>query len=353
MGLKFWSKKSFKRSFLNQLFATAWILFFFAPQGSSAEVAPQCAPEHEEVSSDSPNGKSLWCEKDQKKNGNFVSLFPSGKTRVETRYENDQREGPYKEYSESGVLLIEGSYHAGKMNGTWTRRRPDETILDRGEWNLDAPTGFWRRFDESENLREEGHFDSGTPICKWNLYDGAGGVEQKDYESSRGECERLSPTPRFRYMRKNLNPLRFTLDGTLIDQESGGFSSTLFFGIVPQGRISQRFDWIAPVSFGFLRTRTPGQSLSLMFDVSGGIRYWVPGLEWLNLEASLGVQTWVNSGTSFTHALAFGIDPGLKGMLFKFQSKQLENPDNRSNEISIGIEFGLDPITRLFKGSSS
>ena len=333
--------------------AAAFFLTLLSTETTLAESRSlQCTSDQEEVSAETSNGKTLWCEKDQKKNGPLLSLFPSGHLRSEARYVNDLREGPYREYSESGELLIEGAYQAGKMSGTWTRWRADQTLIDRGDWSQDAPTGFWRRYDEAENLREEGNYESGSPICQWNLYDGAGGLERKDHGSSHADCGHLSPTPRLRFMRKSVNPLRFSLFGTLIDQDSGGFSSTLFFGIIPQGKISRHFDWLLPVSAGFLRTRTPGQSFSLMLDISGGLRYWVPGVEWLSLEVTLGTQTWTNSGTSFAHSLGLSIDPGLMGILFKFQTKQLENRDIHSSETSIGIEFGLDPLAQLFKSKT-
>ncbi|NDG85447.1 MAG: toxin-antitoxin system YwqK family antitoxin [Proteobacteria bacterium] len=307
-----------------------------------------CPPGHEEGRSENPI--QVWCEKDGSRDGIFREFYPSGKIKAEAVYRNHERQGPYHLYSESGELLSEGFYERGQMSGHWLRRNEEGAPRDEGDWKNDAPHGLWRLYSEGGFVGSEGYFENGARVCDWYSYPPSGGFSKESTGVPvNGKCDDFSIRPRYRHTRSRLDLFRFTFGIMNLDQESGGSTRTFVFGAIPQGRISPRINWFASASFGFLPTRTPGQSWSLITDLAPGIRIFTPGPEWLFVDLSAGVQTLLKSGTRFTTSLGIGVDPALHGILLRLQSKSVHDHDNPAQEIVLGVELTPEFILGIFR----
>jgi hypothetical protein len=270
--------------------------------------------------------------------------------------------GPFRAYSPSGILRKSGRFQDGVLEGEWIRRYDTGHAQDLGHWEKGIPTGLWEFYRIDGSLEQEGYFWKGEPICVW-----------KHYEPDGGEKELLKSTPKdssceaqvpFDFREKpegfqnlyqaNRAPIRWIrpfANLSLISQASGGATNTFFYGLIPQGKVSRTWDWIAAGSLGFIRTRTSaGASLGLIMALEGGVRNYLRSpTPKLFFEATLGLQTWANSGTYFAPRIGIGFDPGLKGALLKASIQEAFLPGNRTTLVHLGVEAGWDTIQSLFR----
>jgi len=67
-----------------------------------------------------PDGNLMWCtDGDGKKHGVFREWWPSGKQKIDARYEHGVQHGPSVTYYENGTKQEEGRYSKGLRLGQW------------------------------------------------------------------------------------------------------------------------------------------------------------------------------------------------------------------------------------------
>jgi antitoxin component YwqK of YwqJK toxin-antitoxin module len=83
-----------------------------------------------------------------KHNGKEQSFYPNGNIAEETIWENDLKNGTWKQFFESGQLKSTCTYVNDKFDGLFTAYFPDGTKEIEGIYCNDAPDGEWKRYDE-------------------------------------------------------------------------------------------------------------------------------------------------------------------------------------------------------------
>ncbi len=91
--------------------------------------------------------------KESYQNGNFQGLvrsfYPGGTISEEVTWEQNMKEGPWKQFYEDGSLRLKGGFENDMLNGTYEVFFPDSTIKIRGEYMENKSDGIWSFFDET------------------------------------------------------------------------------------------------------------------------------------------------------------------------------------------------------------
>ena len=83
-------------------------------------------------------------------------FYPSGKIAEETLYKNDQKNGPYKKYTETGIIIEESNYKNGQFDGLSIFRDADDgNIVSKGKFTNGKKTGIWQFFNKGKLVKEE------------------------------------------------------------------------------------------------------------------------------------------------------------------------------------------------------
>ncbi|MDR1172249.1 MAG: toxin-antitoxin system YwqK family antitoxin [Bacteroidales bacterium] len=83
-----------------------------------------------------------------KHHGKEQSFYPNGKVAEETIWENDLKNGPWKQFFENGQLKSTCTYVNDKLDGLFTTYFLDGTKEIEGLYRNDTPDGEWKRYDE-------------------------------------------------------------------------------------------------------------------------------------------------------------------------------------------------------------
>lgn len=136
----------------------------------------------------SPEDGTLQAEGDfenSKRNGNWVSYYPSGKISSEGKYENDVPVGKWEYYFEDGKVSASGQYLGGQREGYWS------AFNSTGEKENDVTyvngTGEYREYYKSGKLKAKGMIVDDHRQGHWEYYYEDGKKEgESDYEKGKG-----------------------------------------------------------------------------------------------------------------------------------------------------------------------
>lgn len=82
-------------------------------------------------------------------------FYPNGKIAEEILYKNDQKNGPYKRYTESGIIIEETNYKNNEYDGLAIFRNPDDgTIVSQGKFVNGKKAGIWKFFEKGKLVKE-------------------------------------------------------------------------------------------------------------------------------------------------------------------------------------------------------
>jgi len=92
--------------------------------------------------------------------------YPDGKIKSTTMYRDGVPEGVKRDYSPDGVITRSAEYHNGNLIG-------EGIMLEEG-----CKDGPWKEFYSEGSLRAEGRYDHGKRIGEWKFYHPDGKMEQ-------------------------------------------------------------------------------------------------------------------------------------------------------------------------------
>jgi len=161
-----------------------------------------------------PDGNILWCsDGDGKKHGVFREWWPSGKPKIEARYEHGVQHGPTVIYHEDGTKKEAGNYAKGLRRGQWKEWYPDGK-LKRDALYGDDDVVTWTLYAEETGTKWiEGAYKHQREHGKFAEYY-AGGQKMAEGEYIDGEKVGV-----FQYWNE---------DGTPSEIELGSFAETAF-----------------------------------------------------------------------------------------------------------------------------
>jgi antitoxin component YwqK of YwqJK toxin-antitoxin module len=82
-------------------------------------------------------------------------FYPNGKIAEEILYKNDQKDGPYKRYTESGIIIEESNYNNNEFDGLAIFRDPDDgTIVSKGKFVNGKKAGIWQFYQKGKLEKE-------------------------------------------------------------------------------------------------------------------------------------------------------------------------------------------------------
>jgi antitoxin component YwqK of YwqJK toxin-antitoxin module len=171
-------------------------------------------------------------DRDQKKQGKWMTFWPNGKIRTECTYKDDQKNGYYKEYAENGNLIRIEKYLSGELQKEAVEVQkltvdktyyPDGTVqtvtmyrngipegikkyydpaggLEKAEEYRNGSlagegsvtedgtkTGYWKEYYSGGKIKAEGKYEKGKPAGQWKYYHENGTLEQTGVYTADGK----------------------------------------------------------------------------------------------------------------------------------------------------------------------
>ena len=81
--------------------------------------------------------------------GMVRSYYPSGKISEEVAWQENKKQGPWKQYYENGSLRLKCRYENDMLNGLYEVFSADSTIKVRGAYLENNSNGIWSFYDET------------------------------------------------------------------------------------------------------------------------------------------------------------------------------------------------------------
>ncbi|MGQ3131794.1 MAG: toxin-antitoxin system YwqK family antitoxin [Flavobacteriales bacterium] len=124
-----------------------------------------------------PNGqlKESGNYKNGKRDGDFTGWYENGTKDVETHFTNDVRTGSYVEYEENGDISFRGNYNEkGKQSGLWQYYEKGKLVRE-GTLLNDKEDGTWKYYYENGSLKQQGSYSAAERNGEWTEYYPDGG----------------------------------------------------------------------------------------------------------------------------------------------------------------------------------
>lgn len=92
--------------------------------------------------------------------GNLEGLrsvfYPTSKIAEEAVYKNNQKNGPYKRYTETGIIIEESNFKNNEFDGLAIFRDADDgTVVSKGKFVNGKKTGIWQFYKKGKLQKEE------------------------------------------------------------------------------------------------------------------------------------------------------------------------------------------------------
>lgn len=100
--------------------------------------------------------------------------YDDGALRVEERWVEGQRDGPYVEYHRNGKPARAGTYQRDDKVGTWTTWYEDGGLEERSDFARNVPHGPFAAWRRGGLKRSEGRHCLGAQCGTWITYDERG-----------------------------------------------------------------------------------------------------------------------------------------------------------------------------------
>ena len=126
--------------------------------------------------SNSNEGTEVFCESTpDHKEGPHIKLWPNGKKKSESYYQEGHKEGHYTSWYEDGAKRSEAEYKDGQFNGKITMYFPSGNIQEEFLTKNDLRQGLWMRYyesiqDKKPQIQEQGMFEQDVPNGEWRGY---------------------------------------------------------------------------------------------------------------------------------------------------------------------------------------
>jgi len=142
-----------------------------------------------------PEQLEAWCEGrpdasgTPRRHGPSRTWYDDGGLRIEERWLEGKRDGPFVEYHRNGRRAREGTYRLDARVGTWTVWSEAGLPEERAEWKDDLLDGPFVSFHRNGKKRAEGRNCLGAQCGLWITWDEGG------RELGRSTFEVRSATP--------------------------------------------------------------------------------------------------------------------------------------------------------------
>jgi antitoxin component YwqK of YwqJK toxin-antitoxin module len=160
----------------------------------AAELAPlACPPGTTRAGAPPPEDLAEWCGKPgldgvPRREGPARSWYDDGALRLEERWRDGERDGPFVEYHRNGRKAREGAWVNGRKDGPWTIWFESGGLEETSTWRAGVAVGAFVAYHRSGAKRTEGRYCGGPQCGIWRTFDEAG----RQLGSVRYE-EQLSP----------------------------------------------------------------------------------------------------------------------------------------------------------------
>lgn len=99
-----------------------------------------------------------------KLHGTATSYYPSGEVSEEIQWDQDQKEGPWKQYYVDGSLRLESNYEGNRLEGTYKVFYPDSSLKVSGTYRENKSQGTWDFYDETGSVAYSVEYRDGRPV---------------------------------------------------------------------------------------------------------------------------------------------------------------------------------------------
>jgi len=99
-----------------------------------------------------------------KLHGTAISYYPSGEVSEEIEWNQDLKEGPWKQYYVDGALRLESAYESDRLQGPYRVFYPDSTLKVHGTYLDNRSHGTWDFYDESGSVAYSVEYKNGIPV---------------------------------------------------------------------------------------------------------------------------------------------------------------------------------------------
>lgn len=128
--------------------------------------------------------------------GRCTEYFHSGKIAGEGPKTSSKLVGHWRYFSETdGTLQGEGDYENGKKNGLWISYYPSGRIASQGNYTDGEPSGTWEYYFEDGSLSSSGEFIGGQKNGYWSSQTKEGKkISEITYAEAKGEYKEFYPS---------------------------------------------------------------------------------------------------------------------------------------------------------------
>ena len=96
----------------------------------------------------------------------YEQYYENGQKKSEGKFEDDKKDGLWKDYYENGQLQEEGHYKEGKYEGLWRRYFDNGILSIKGNYKNDKQEGFWKSYYDNGQLKYEWNYKEGELISQ-------------------------------------------------------------------------------------------------------------------------------------------------------------------------------------------